>query len=82
MASGISFLVGGILPTLVTLFMSVSLMVYSLYWFTLIFLIILGMISAQTGGSSIKKAIIRIVIRWTLAMGLTAGVGYLFGIQV
>lgn len=31
MASGISFLVGGILPTLVTLFMSVSLMVYSLY---------------------------------------------------
>jgi len=53
-----------------------------LYSFTIIFLIILGTIAAKTGGSSIKKAIIRITIWGTLAMGLSALVGYIFGVRV
>jgi VIT1/CCC1 family predicted Fe2+/Mn2+ transporter len=47
-------------------------MEYWLYGFTTIFLIILGAIAAKTGGSSIQKAIIRITIWGTLAMGLSA----------
>ena len=57
-------------------------MEYSLYSFAIIFLIMLGTLAAKTGGSSIKKAIIRITFWGTAAMGLTALVGYLFGVNL
>jgi VIT1/CCC1 family predicted Fe2+/Mn2+ transporter len=81
-ASGAAFTVGGILPFLVALFLPLKNMEYSLYGFSLFFLIILGAISAKTGGSSISKAIIRITFWGTVAMGLTALVGYLFNVNV
>ncbi|MCF1713573.1 VIT family protein [Flavihumibacter sp. RY-1] len=82
LASGAAFTAGGILPLLVTLFAPVSNMEYFLYGFTMLSLIILGAVSAKTGGSSISKAIIRIVIWGTIAMVLSAAVGYMFGVQV
>lgn len=82
LASGAAFTSGGILPLLVILFCPVSNMEYFLYGFTIIFLIILGILSARTGGSSVKKAILRITIWGTLAMGLSALVGYIFGVNV
>lgn len=82
LASGASFTAGGVLPLLVILFSPVKQLEYYLYAFTIIFLIILGAISARTGGSSIKKAILRITIWGTLAMGLSALVGYLFGVRI
>lgn len=82
LASGSSFTVGGVLPLLVILFSPVKGMEYWLYGFTIIFLIILGAISAKTGGSSINKAIFRITIWGTIAMVLSAFVGYLFGVNV
>lgn len=82
LASGFAFTIGGILPLLVTLLTPVKLMEYCLYGFTLVFLIVLGIISAKTGGSNILKAIIRITIWGTIAMGLSALVGYLFGVNV
>ncbi len=81
-ASGASFTVGGVLPLLIVLFAPVKGMEYWLYGFTIIFLIILGASSAKTGGSSIKKAVIRITIWGTIAMMLSALVGYLFGVNV
>lgn len=81
-ASGASFTVGGVLPLLVTMFLPVHFMEYSLYGFAIVFLIILGAMSAKTGGSSIPKAIIRITFWGTIAMGLSALVGYLFGVNV
>lgn len=82
LASGASFTVGGVLPLFVALFMPLQHIEYSLYGFALFFLIILGVLSAKTGGSSITKAIIRITFWGTIAMGLTALVGYLFGVNV
>jgi VIT1/CCC1 family predicted Fe2+/Mn2+ transporter len=82
LASGTAFTIGGMLPLLVVLFSPVNIMEYTLYAFSIVFLIILGIIAAKTGGSSIKKAIVRISIWGTLAMGLTALVGYLFGVKV
>lgn len=82
LASGSAFTVGGILPLLVTLLSPVKGMEYWLYGFTLLFLTILGIISAKAGGASIPKAIIRITVWGTLAMGLSALVGYLFGVNV
>ena len=81
-ASGAAFTAGGILPLVVTLVASVNNMEYFLYGFTIISLVILGIVSAKTGGSSIRKAILRIVVWGTLAMGLSALVGYLFNVNM
>jgi VIT1/CCC1 family predicted Fe2+/Mn2+ transporter len=81
-ASGAAFSVGGILPMLVVLFAPIKGMEYWLYGFTTIFLIILGTTSAITGGSNITKSIIRITIWGTIAMGLSALVGYFFGVKI
>lgn len=81
-ASGAAFTAGGVLPLLVALLAPVARMEYFLYGFTILSLILLGTISAKTGGSNILKAVLRIVIWGTIAMGLSALVGYLFGVKV
>lgn len=81
-ASGASFTVGGVLPLIVTLLFPVRNLEYYLYGFAIIFLIILGSLAAKTGGSNIKKAVVRITFWGTVAMGLTAFVGYLFGVNL
>ena len=82
LASGAAFTVGGLLPFLVTLFVPLQSMEYSLYGFAILFLVILGTVSARTGGSSIWLAIGRITFWGTIAMGLTALVGYMFNVNV
>lgn len=81
-ASGAAFTIGGLLPFLVTLFLPLKTLEYTLYGFGLFFLMILGALAAKTGGSSIGKAILRITFWGTIAMGLTALVGYLFNINI
>ncbi len=82
MASGLAFTAGGILPLLVTFLSPVEGMEYYLYGFTIVSLLVLGAVSAKTGGSSVAKAITRIVIWGTLAMGISGLVGYVFGVNV
>ena len=82
LASGAAFTVGGLLPLLVILLAPFIGMEYWLYGFTTIFLIILGATAAKTGGSNIFKAVIRITVWGTIAMGLSALVGYLFGVNI
>ncbi len=81
-SSGAAFTVGGFLPLIVVFFAPIKNMEYWLYAFTILFLMILGSIAAKTGGSSIKKAILRITIWGTIAMVLSALVGYIFGVRV
>jgi VIT1/CCC1 family predicted Fe2+/Mn2+ transporter len=81
-ASGTAFTLGGVLPLLVVLFAPQKQMEYWLYGSTILFLIILGITSAKTGGSSVLKSIGRITIWGTIAMGLSALVGYIFGVNV
>jgi len=82
LASGAAFTAGGIMPFLVTLFLPLNTMEYSLYIFAIIFLILLGALAAKTGGSGIAKAILRITFWGTIAMGLTALVGHIFNVTV
>lgn len=82
LASGAAFTAGGLLPVFMTFFAPVKSMEYFLYGFTIISLIILGAVAAKAGGSDVKKAIFRIVIWGTIAMVLSAAVGYLFGVKV
>jgi len=81
-ASGTAFLAGGVFPLLTVLLAPIKEMEYWLYGSTIIFLMILGAVAAKTGGSSIVKAIVRITVWGTIAMGLSALVGYLFGVTV
>lgn len=81
-ASGAAFISGGLVPLLVTLFFPIQNMEFTLYGFSILFLILLGIISAKTGGAKVWKAIVRVVFWGTLAMGVTAFVGYLFGVNI
>lgn len=77
--SGASFTIGGALPLLVTLFFPMKDMEITLYGFAIVFLGMLGAFAAKAGGARISKAVIRITFWGTVAMGLTAFVGHLFG---
>lgn len=82
LASGGAFTVGGVLPFLVVFFAPIKGMEYWLYGFTTLFLVILGATAAKTGGSNMFKAILRITIWGTIAMGISALVGYIFGVTI
>jgi VIT1/CCC1 family predicted Fe2+/Mn2+ transporter len=82
LASGAAFTAGGVIPLLVAFFSPYSFIEYSLYGFTILSLILLGAVSAKIGGSSTKKSILRIAIWGSIAMGLSALVGYIFGVNV
>ncbi len=81
-ASGASFTVGGLLPLLAVLFAPFQGLEYWLYGSTTLFLVILGTTAAKAGGSSVKTAILRITIWGTIAMGLSALVGSIFGVRI
>lgn len=79
LSSGASFTFGGILPFLVAIFGSLPEMEFLQYISAIVFLAFLGALAAKTSGSSIKKAVLRITFWGTVAMGLTALIGYAFG---
>lgn len=81
-ASGAAFTLGGLLPLLVVLFLPLTNLEYYIYFFAIIFLSILGGVAAKAGGSGIGKAVLRITFWGTAAMGLTALVGYFFGVNL
>ena len=81
-ASGTAFVCGGVMPLLGVLFLPINNIVYYLYALSILFLSFLGGIAAKTGGSNVFRAILRVVFWGSLAMGLTALVGWLFGVNV
>lgn len=82
LSSGGSFTVGGLLPLAVAWLAPLSWMEYLQYGSALLFLIALGAIAARAGGSSVKKAILRIMVWGTIAMAMSAAIGYLFGTAI
>lgn len=81
MASAASFISGGILPLLVAVLAPIKGMVFSQYGFAILFLAASGAAAAKMGGSAIYKSIVRICFWGTVAMFITAFVGYIFGVQ-
>ena len=82
LASGLSFISGGILPLLVSIFAPLKSMIIYQYGFSILFIAFLGMTAAKAGGSGVIKSIIRICVWSTIAMACTALVGHLFGTNV
>ncbi|ASW73484.1 membrane protein [Chryseobacterium piperi] len=77
-----SFAVGAMLPFIVSLLAPIDQMVYFQYGFSIVFLMLLGAVSAKTGGSKIGIAVVRICFWGTAAMGITALIGHFFGVTV
>ncbi|SKB65460.1 Predicted Fe2+/Mn2+ transporter, VIT1/CCC1 family [Soonwooa buanensis] len=77
-----SFALGALLPFAVSLLAPIKQMVYFQYGFSIIFLMILGALSAKIGGSKIGIAVLRICFWGTVAMGITAFIGHFFGVSV
>ncbi|RMB64127.1 VIT family protein [Dokdonia sinensis] len=82
LSSGVAFTVGGFLPVLVAFLAPLKYMEYIEYVFAIIFLAILGLVSARAGGARKLKAVLRITFWGTLAMGITALIGHLFNINI
>ncbi|ARS40991.1 hypothetical protein CA265_15550 [Sphingobacteriaceae bacterium GW460-11-11-14-LB5] len=81
-ASGASFISGGILPFLVAFLAPIKSMVFYQYGFAIVFLALSGAIAAKAGGSGMIKGVLRICFWGTVAMAVTALVGYLFDTKI
>jgi VIT1/CCC1 family predicted Fe2+/Mn2+ transporter len=81
-ASAGSFVVGAAMPIIIVFLSPESIMVPIVSITSLLFLALLGVVAARTGGSPVIKATFRVTFWGALAMGLTALVGALFGTVV
>jgi vacuolar iron transporter family protein len=77
--SALTFATGAALPLLLVLFVPEGRLVPAVAGISLASLAILGGLAAHAGGARIHVAAIRVVFWGALAMGLTAGIGALFG---
>ncbi|KPL86930.1 MULTISPECIES: VIT1/CCC1 transporter family protein [Herpetosiphon] len=79
LASAAAFAVGAILPLMTAVLAANSYLVVLVTGTSLIFLTLLGILAAYTGGSPIIVGAMRVAFWGALAMALTAGVGAIFG---
>jgi VIT1/CCC1 family predicted Fe2+/Mn2+ transporter len=78
-ASAGSFSVGAVLPLLVTAVAPEASLIPLVAGTSLLFLALLGALAARAGGAGVAVGALRVTFWGALAMGLTAGVGALFG---
>jgi VIT1/CCC1 family predicted Fe2+/Mn2+ transporter len=79
-ASAISFSIGGIIPLVAIVFSPEPMRVAFTFVAVLIALVITGVLSGHISGASKTRATLRVVIGGGLAMAVTFGIGYLFGV--
>ena len=82
LASAATFAVGAAMPILAVLFTPVPYLIAVVAGASLLFLATLGGLAAFVGGANAIKGAWRVTFWGALAMGLTAGVGHLFGAVV
>ena len=78
-ASAASFAVGAALPLVTATIIPMANLIPVVSGTSLVFLAGLGGLAAQAGGASVMTGALRVTFWGALAMGLTAGVGTLFG---
>ncbi|WP_372460685.1 VIT1/CCC1 transporter family protein [Actinomycetospora endophytica] len=81
-ASALAFTLGGILPLLAILLPPPEWRVPVAYVGVLIALGLAGWVSAHLGGSSVRKAVLRVVLGGALGLAVTYGIGHLVGTAV
>lgn len=80
LASAGTFTLGAILPLLIVVLFPVTMLMWAVSAGSLLFLVLLGSLSAKAGGAPVVVAATRVTFWGALAMTLTAGVGALFGV--
>jgi len=80
-ASALSFVAGGVLPIFGALAPTLGGKVLTIVLITLVGLILAGIFSGISAGSSITRSVVRIVFGGSLGMLMTAGIGHLFQIS-
>jgi VIT1/CCC1 family predicted Fe2+/Mn2+ transporter len=80
MSSALSFFVGGVLPVLMVWLVPNDIMVQAIIAITLTTLVLLGWVSAHTGGTHALHAIARVALFGTLAMLITYVMGHAVGL--
>ena len=81
-ASAGTFAVGAAMPLLLVLLLPKAWLVWGVSAASLFFLALLGSLAARAGGSPVLKSAGRVTFWGAMAMGLTAGVGALFGARL
>jgi vacuolar iron transporter family protein len=81
-ASALSFTCGALLPVLAILLPPAAIRVPVAFVAVLVALALAGALSARLGGSSVRRAVLRVVIGGALGLAFTYGVGHLFGTAV
>jgi VIT1/CCC1 family predicted Fe2+/Mn2+ transporter len=79
LASAASFAAGAAMPLLVAAWAPHTGLIALVSGTSLVFLALLGGLAARAGGASVSAGAMRVTFWGALAMGLTAGVGALFG---
>ena len=79
LASAASFAVGAALPLVVTALVPYSRLLPAVSGISLVFLAVLGFVSARAGGAHVLAGAWRVTFWGALAMAITAGAGALFG---
>ncbi len=82
LASAASFGVGASMPLLTAWLAPVPRVIPLVIAGSLVFLAVLGAVAARTGGAPVLRGAVRVTFWGALAMGITAGVGRLFGTVV
>jgi VIT1/CCC1 family predicted Fe2+/Mn2+ transporter len=82
LASACSFAAGAALPLLAVALAPESRVIPIVAATSLLFLVLLGVLAARAGGASAAVGAFRVTFWGALAMGVTAGVGALFGAAV
>jgi len=82
LASASSFAVGAAMPLIVSALAPEAALIISVSGTSLAFLALLGALAARAGGASILPSVTRVTFWGALAMGITTGVGILFGTVV
>ena len=82
LASAASFAAGAALPLAVTALVPTAALIASVSATSLLFLALLGATAARAGGAGVLTGAWRVGFWGALAMGITAGVGALFGATV
>jgi VIT1/CCC1 family predicted Fe2+/Mn2+ transporter len=79
MASAASFAVGAGMPLVVSALAPLNVLPMAVAAGSLLFLALLGALSARAGGAPVLRSTIRVTFWGALAMAVTAGIGALFG---
>jgi len=79
LASAGSFAVGAAMPLLIVILVSEASLIPVVSGTSLVFLALLGGLAARVGGARVTVGAMRVTLWGALAMGLTAGIGALFG---